>query len=44
MSDREELTLQRFEEACEIVGRVTLDTELIYSDHFSELTGGKVYL
>ena len=38
------LTLKKFEEACEAVGRVTLDTELIYSDYFSEQTGGKVYL
>jgi len=42
--EREVLTLKRFEEACEAVGRVTLDTELIYSDYFSEHTGGKVYL
>ncbi len=40
----EKLTLAKFEEACEIVDRVTLDTSLIYSDYFSELTGGKVYL
>ncbi len=40
----EVLTLKKFEEACEAVGRVTLDTELIYSDYFSEQTGGKVYL
>ena len=38
------LTLKKFEEACEAVNRVTLDTELIYSDYFSEQTGGKVYL
>lgn len=41
---RESLSLKSFEEACEAVGRVTLDTELIFSDHFSEQTGGKVYL
>ena len=40
----EKLTLRKFEEACEAVDRVTLDTELIYSDYFSEMTGGKVYL
>ena len=40
----EALTLKKFEAACEAVGRVTLDTELIYSDYFSEQTGGKVYL
>ena len=38
------LTLERFEEACDAVSRVTLDTKLIYSDYYSELTGGKVYL
>ena len=43
-SQREVLTLKRFEEACDAVWRVTLDTELIYSDYFSEHTGGKVYL
>lgn len=40
----EPLSLAKFEEACEAVSRVTLDTELIYSDYFSEQTGGKVYL
>ena len=41
---QEVLTLKKFEEACEAVSRVTLDTELIYSDYFSDHTGGKVYL
>ncbi|MBR7045704.1 MAG: threonine ammonia-lyase [Lachnospiraceae bacterium] len=40
----EQLTLEKFEEACETVKQVTLDTELIYSDYFSALTGAKVYL
>ena len=44
MENGEKLTLARFEEACEAVDKVTLDTSLIYSDYFSELTGGKVYL
>lgn len=43
-TDREVLTLKQFEAACEAVGRVTLETKLIYSDYFSERTGGKVYL
>ena len=44
-TEREDvLTLARFEEACDAVSRVTLDTTLIYSDYFSEITGGKVYL
>ena len=38
------MTLNQFEAACEAVSRVTLDTKLVYSDYFSEQTGGKVYL
>ena len=38
------MTLNQFEAACEAVSRVTLDTKLVYSDYFSERTGGKVYL
>ena len=38
------LTLEKFEEASEIVSRVTLDTKLVYSDYFSAQTGNKVYL
>lgn len=38
------LTLEKFEEASEVVKEVTLDTELIYSNYFSEQTGNKVYL
>ena len=44
MGPEEKLTLEKFEEACEAVSKVTLDTTLIYSDYFSERTGGKVYL
>ena len=44
MGPKEKLTLEKFEEACEAVSKVTLDTTLIYSDYFSERTGGKVYL
>ena len=40
----QELTLEQFEKAYEIVKGVTLDTELVYSDYFSEQTGAKVYL
>lgn len=40
----EQLTLEKFEEACDTVKQVTLDTELIYSDYFSAITGAKVYL
>ncbi len=38
------LTLDRFEEASEIVKRVTLETKLVYSDFLSSQTGNKVYL
>ena len=37
------MTLEKFEEASEIVKRVTLETKLVYSDYFSKLTGNKVY-
>ena len=38
------LTLKEFEEASEIVKRVTNETKLVYSSYFSEKTGNKVYL
>lgn len=38
------MTLNRFEEASEIVKEVTLETKLIYSDYLSAQTGNKVYL
>ncbi len=38
------LTLEKFEEAAEIVKKVTLETKLVYSEYFSNLTGNKVYL
>jgi threonine dehydratase len=44
MGLKDKLTLEKFEEACETVSKVTRDTSLIYSDYFSERTGGKVYL
>ena len=40
----EMLTLERFEEASEIVRKVTSETKLIYSDFYSRQTGNKVYL
>lgn len=42
--EQTELTLDKFEEASEVVKRVTADTKLIYSEHFSRMTGNKVYL
>lgn len=40
----ESLTLEKFEEASEIVKQVTSETKLIYSEFFSEKYGNKVYL
>lgn len=40
----EKLSLDKFEEAYEIVREVTSETKLIYSDYFSSQTGNKVYL
>lgn len=40
----EMLTLSKFEEASEVVKRVTLETKLVYSDFLSNQTGNKVYL
>lgn len=37
------LTLEKFEEATEIVNKVTLETKLVYSEYFSSQTGNKVY-
>ncbi|MCD8037790.1 MAG: threonine ammonia-lyase [Lachnospiraceae bacterium] len=38
------LTLEKFEEAAELVKKVTSETKLIYSEFFSNQTGNKVYL
>ncbi len=38
------LTLETFEEAAEVVKKVTLETKLVYSDYFSQQTGAKVYI
>ena len=38
------LTLDKFEEAAEIVKKVTLETKLVYSDYLSRQTGNKVFL
>ena len=38
------LTLDKFEEASEIVKKVTQETSLVYSEYFSHQTGNKVYL
>ncbi len=40
----DKMTMEKFEEAAEIVKKVTLETKLQYSEYFSHLTGNKVYL
>ncbi len=44
MAEVQQLTIGAFEKACEIVQKVTLGTDLIFSDYYSEQTGAKVYL
>jgi len=38
------LTLEKFEEATEIVQKVARETKLVYSEYLSDMTGNKVYL
>ncbi len=38
------LTIEKFEEATEIVQKITNRTKLIYSEYYSNLSGAKVYL
>ena len=40
----EKLSLEQFEQASEVVNKVTKETNLVYSDYFSEQTGNQVYL
>ena len=44
MGEEKMLTLETFEEAAEVVKKVTLETKLVYSDYFSQQTGAKVYI
>ena len=39
----EALSLEKFEEATEAVSRVISETKLVYSEHFSNMTGNRVY-
>ena len=41
--EMQELSLEKFEEASEIVKKVTQGTKLIYSEYFSERYGNKIY-
>ncbi len=38
------LTLEKFEEASEVVKKVTQETKLVYSKYFSDQTGNRIYL
>ena len=38
------MTLEKFEEASEVVKKVTVRTKLVHSDYLSDMTGNKVYL
>lgn len=38
------LTLEKFEEASELVKKVVFETKLVYSSYLSKLTGNKIYL
>lgn len=40
----EQMTLEKFEQACEVVSKVTQETKLIYSEYFSNQTGNRVWL
>ena len=42
--EMEQMTLEKFEQACEIVSKVTQETKLIYSEYFSNQTGNRVWL
>lgn len=41
--EMQELSLEKFEEASDIVKKVTQETKLIYSEYFSERYGNKIY-
>lgn len=41
--EMQDLSLEKFEEASEIVKKVTQETKLIYSEYFSERYGNKIY-
>jgi len=41
--EMQELSLEKFEEASEIVSKVTQETKLIYSEYFTDISGNKVF-
>ena len=42
--DKDKMTIEKFENAADIVNKVTLNTSLVYSDYLSEQYGNKVYI
>ena len=42
--DKDKMTIEKFENAADIVNKVTLNTSLVYSDYLSEQCGNKVYI
>lgn len=38
------LTLEKFEQASELVKNITNPTKLVYSEYLSQETGGRIYL
>ena len=42
--DKDKMTIEKFENAADIVNKVTLNTNLVYSDYLSEPCGNKVYI
>ena len=43
MEESKMLTLEKFEEASEVVKKVTQETKLVFSEYFSNQSGNKVY-
>ena len=43
MEENKMLTLEKFEEASEVVKKVTQETKLVFSEYFSNQSGNKVY-
>ena len=42
--DKEKMTIEKFENAADVVNKVTLNTNLVFSDYLSEQCGNKVYI
>lgn len=42
--DKEKMTIEKFENAADVVNKVTLNTNLVFSDFLSEQCGNKVYI